>query len=222
MNAYHGSRTVWQGIRSWTISWRRGDFVESCCQCWVPRQPRRLQEAIAPGQEIVWHVTSRTTTSGLSANWTQCLRKELVFSSNFQQVSKSVFFSPANSKNCCFNQPPKGFQSGRPQTIYEQLFCETWYSNHDEYTSIHRFFMHDIVEKFKAEVLAAVGGLILSQHTHLSVPFQTLRSCSQCHKPSAINVSQTSHPNRVIVFCVWEFCNRTEFCFAVTLQKRFV
>lgn len=92
MNAYHRSRRVWQGIRSWTISWRRGDFVESCCQCWVPQQPRRLQEVIAPGQEIVWHGTSWTTTSGLGANWTQCLSKELVFSSNFQQVSKSAFF----------------------------------------------------------------------------------------------------------------------------------
>lgn len=148
MNAYHRSRRVWQGIRSWTISWRRGDFVESCCQCWVPQQPRRLQEVIAPGQEIVWHGTSWTTTSGLGANWTQCLSKELVFSSNFQQVSKSAFFSPANSKNRCFNQPPRGFHSGRPQTIYEQLFCETWYSNHDEYAS-----MRDVVEQFKAEFL---------------------------------------------------------------------
>lgn len=63
--------TWWFDSGSWTISWKT--VVGSCSQRWVPRQRRGVREITGSGQEVVWRVTSFTTTCGssLKLDWIQ-------------------------------------------------------------------------------------------------------------------------------------------------------
>lgn len=104
-----------------------GDFLENSCQRWVPRQLRRLQEVTAPSQEVVWHKTSHTTTSGSSIKLDRIYEHSinlLIKISASKQIIYIFFFSRA--KTYCFNRPLIGFTLGSPETISEQLLsCES-------------------------------------------------------------------------------------------------